>query len=528
MPRPKKIRNAININVNDIIDENIEINEKNIIIKDSTKDNTKDKNKSKSKKKNNPEITLDNLEIPTITTEPNITSNKIFIVDTSVILNNAKNLYTLSQNNNNIIIIPEIVLDEIDGKKKGYNDASYQAREFNRLIDQGKVLGKIHLEDTCNIEVELPNNLIISLFSKENYIISNNNENANIINDRKILEVATFVNKNKPNDKEIIVVSNDIALRSRAISLGLNTQPLMKDRVEEPTSNLIEIIEIESKDKDLITKNNCSFYNKNFSNFTNVVFICTDTNEQILTFYKFNSFYILDERKLRSLPVKPKNKEQLFFLNMLLDKDVPIVVCSGVSGSGKNLLTLVGALDYNKNLNNNKKINSGIKYCRNTITAGDKDAEIGFLKGNEAEKLSVFTYPLIDSINNYIDIVTEDNLKNKKPVQVIDQKTFMENNNISILNINQLRGSNVHGFVILDEMQNTSVPTTKLILTRINEGSKVIILGDVNQIDNANLSKFDNGLAILLKFAKTNELVGGINLTKVQRGRIADFAEKNL
>lgn len=468
------------------------------------------------------DIPQDNIENNNIESEP-----KCYIIDTNIILTDVNNIQILSQNNTNRVVIPETVLDELDDKKKGFDDINFQAREFNRVIDQAIVIEKTKEEyegTTLNIiTLKLIDGTLIDLVSKKEYVTNINNEIKSIVNDRKILEVAQAISDNKPK----IVVSNDIALRARAISLDLNPEPLKNNLQKDIMSiELVKEIRIHSSQKGNIEKSDATFYGKEFSNFTNVTFVCEDTGEQILTFYKNKKFNILNEKYLRSFPVNPKNKEQLYFLNMLLDQDVPIIVCSGVTGSGKNLLALTAGLSF---LNKNQdKFNMGIRYCRNTITAGDENAQLGFLKGDENAKLGVFTYPLLDSIGNYIELVQNVNKNKGNAIPIVTPKEFMENNDIEVININQMRGANLHGYLIFDEWQNSSVSVNKLMMTRINEGSKVVILGDLNQIDNPYLNKFNSALSSMIKLASTNDLVAGITLTKVQRGKIAEFAEKFL
>lgn len=452
--------------------------------------------------------------------------SKIYVLDTSIILSDAKNIIILSQDNNNTIIIPETVLDEIDNKKSGFNETSYNAREFGRMVSNSKVISVTKKEDLgiseSLIELDTPEKNRVILVNKFEYKVSFANEYQNIVNDRKILEVALVYSSDNT-----VLLSNDIALRSRAISVGLHTQPILKDKVDKiDTYDLIEYIDIDFKDIDIIEEVSCEFFSKNFSNFTNVVFNVSN-NQKILTFYKNGKFHKLDEKLIRSHPIKPKNIEQQFFMNMLLDPEVKIIVCHGVTGSGKNILALQGGLHF-MSYEHNQGLNSGIKYCRNTITSGDAEAQLGFLKGDENAKLSVFSYPLIDSINKFIEVTQRNAKKNNKSMKLTDHKEFMVENSISVLNPNQMRGSNVYGYVILDEAQNFSKNSLKLMLTRINDGSKVIIFGDINQIDNSYLNKFDNGLSIMLKHAKNHDFVAGIKLNKVLRGKIADFSEKNL
>lgn len=449
--------------------------------------------------------------------------DKTFVIDTSIILDDVYSLFILSEKGKNRIIIPETTLDEIDNKKKGFDDINFQAREFNRLLDDAKTLDEIDLDidgDKLSCVIVEINNAIFELISKKRYRVTEQKDHSSIINDRKILEIASYF-------PDATVVSNDIAMRIRARSMRLKAEPLKihrSDNVEE--LEFIEVINIHSSQKDKIEYAKDVDFNKKFSHFTNVEFICEDTGEHILAFYKPDGFHIIDEKRLRRLTVKPRNKEQLFFLNMLLDKDLPIVVCAGVTGSGKNLLSLQGGLKFIQGAEN--KAQATIKYCRNTITAGDTEAQLGFLKGDEDSKLSVFTYPLNDAVSTYIEIEQQDALENKKPISVLNNKEFLEENGIHVININQMRGSNLSGYLIFDEWQNSSPSVNKLMLTRVVEGSKVVIIGDIHQIDHHHLSKYNNALAIMLKHAKTSDIVGGIKMSKVVRGKIAAFADANL
>lgn len=442
-----------------------------------------------------------------------------YILDTSVLLEDSGNLFLLSEDGTNEIILPETVLDEIDNKKKGFEDVNFQAREFNRLLDKFKIIStKSHKDKDLNEVIMQYEKVKIRIFSKNSYNTTYSKDLSSIYNDRKILEICKEFPKSK-------LITNDIALRIRAASLGMNSEPLKKDRIENIDEiKFIEELHIESIDKDYLESSILpSDFGKEFSDFTNIEFVCDDTGEHILATYKFGHFHIIDERKLRKLPVQPRNREQIFFLNMLLDKDLPIVVCAGVTGSGKNLLSLQGALKYQQQYSD-----TPIKYCRNTITAGDQNAQLGFLKGDENQKLGVFTYPLHDAISSYKKIEEEYNLTYKKKTPVMSENEFLEHHLISTININQMRGVNLNGYLIFDEWQNSSPSVNKLMMTRISEGSKVVIIGDINQIDHPYLSKFNNALSIMLKQAKTSNIIGAITMSKVLRGKIADYADKNL
>jgi len=444
---------------------------------------------------------------------------KTYIVDTSVILDDAHNIFALSQDGSNAVVIPETVLDEIDAKKSGFDDINFQAREFNRIMDEAVIVKDETANDGSKLRIVRVQvgNSTFDLASKKEYTTSKNNDAMNILNDRKILEIAS-------NFPECEVVTNDIAMKLRAISMGLKSAPFRTNRIDDVEKiEFVEKISIKQAQKEFIESSSCDDYGVTLSHFTNVEFIVEETGEHILAFYKPTGFHIIDEEKIRKLVVKPKNKEQLFFLNMLIDPDVPIVVCSGVTGSGKNLLALQGAVE-----SSNEDLIDEVKYCRNTVTAGDAISQLGFLKGDEATKLGVFTYPLFDAVGAYMRLEMDDRLKRSKAADFMSADDFAKKYNIEAININQMRGVNLEGYLIFDEWQNSSAAVNKLMLTRVVEGSKVIILGDLHQIDHPHLTKYNNALAIMLKKAKTSDMIAAIKLNKVMRGKIAEFAEDEL
>ncbi len=445
---------------------------------------------------------------------------KTYIVDTSVILDDASNIFALSQDGSNKVVIPETVLDEIDAKKSGFGDINFQAREFNRIMDEAVVLGEddrvFESQNVRTVKVQV-GECIFDLVSKSAYKTLANHDAPNIVNDRKILEIAAC-----HEDSE--VVTNDIAMKLRALSMGLKSQPFKTNRISDIENlEFVEKINIKQAQKEFIDSAKPEDFGLTLSHFTNVEFIVEETGEHILAFYKPTGFHIIDEDEIRRLVVKPKNKEQLFFLNMLIDPDVPIVVCAGVTGSGKNLLTMQGAVKSFQ-----EESIDEVKYCRNTVTAGDTAAQLGFLKGDEATKLGVFTYPLYDAVSGYMRIEMDDRLKRSKAADFMTNEDFLKKYNIEAININQMRGVNLEGYLVFDEWQNSSPAINKLMLTRVVDGSKVIILGDLHQIDHPHLTKYNNALAIMLKKAKTSNMIAAIKLSKVVRGKIAEFAETEL
>lgn len=457
-----------------------------------------------------------------------------YLIDTSVILHDVKNLVTISQGNTNRIFIPLIVLHECDINRK-YN---YNARKFFRAVDTGtfkhiKTLKKLNQKilktnlKISEVDVEIH---VVSPVIETSYAKMLNSDYASIVNDTKIIDTCLNL---KDVYKDITLITNDIAMRVTAETVSCKVEPLNKyrrDDIEE--QDFIKEIRVSNTDYNkMVLSGDYSRITKDLKNFTNIELVITEDDNpirSILAFYKNKKLELIKESSLRSGPITPANKEQLFFMNMLLDPDVDIVVAAGTSGSGKNLLTIASAL------NPQNKNEGGIYYTRNTVPAGDDESQLGFLKGDENTKLSVFTYPLIDALQTYIE---EDRNKSKKekqkkhnesPLLIKTVEDLIKEHNIKVVNINQMRGANLEGFVILDEWQNSTPSVNKLMLTRIKGKSKVVILGDYNQVDHKNLNKNDNALSIMLRMALTDDRVAGIKLKKVKRGLIAEFAEEML
>lgn len=469
--------------------------------------------------------------------------DQVFILDTNILLEDFDNLVCLSAGGENLIVIPEVVLEEIDNKKKGFDDLNFQARNFVRFLSNFKTeehcsffLGGSNKFDDGQLSVSRLSygNIKIEVISKDAYT-NKSNVNLNIQNDNNILELAFFYTKWLSGPikytNPCTFLTNDIALKIKAEVINLKSDSLRKNRVDDidsiQDSFVHTFIISPEEDFNIFDNRNSSKLDKfkeGLSNFSSCEFVFEATGRVVLAFYKMNTFNFLDEKFLRKLPVVPRNKEQLFFMNLLLDKDVPIVVCSGVTGSGKNLLTTAAAIEYQ----GKNKEDIPIKYCRNSVVAGDVASQLGFLKGDENAKLSVFSYPLYDSISSYMKILFDKNIEKNSKSLVLTDKDFVEDHNISVININQMRGVNLSGFLIFDEWQNSSNSVNKLMLTRVCEGSKVVILGDLNQIDHPHLSKKNNALATMMEKAKSSDIIGAINLKKVLRGIVADFADKHL
>lgn len=453
---------------------------------------------------------------------------KYFVVDTNIILEDFTNLNKLSQEGQNLIILPEIVLDEIDTKKSGFDEINFQARNFARFLEDAKIEKTIQLENWKIVQLEVKQ-MLINIISKEKYDCETKQVSLKILNDRKILEVAEYANTYYP--KNIEFISNDIMARVRATSLALATNYLKGDGKDETQLEFSKEATISFEELETIQNRDIISIDKEYSaeNFTYDIHI-KSSDQVLLCGVKNNKIDVLDEASLRDQIVMPLNKEQLYFSYALQDLFFNIIIVEAKAGSGKTLLALSSAIKLVR-----KKHFQKIIYIRNSIESLDKGEDIGYLPGYE-EKFKIYNHPLMDSLKYMARSEHKSKNKNNKlytpPTEdEINEKVDLTiaNYNIETMWVGEMRGRTLSdAFVIVDEAQNMSNKTMQMVLSRIDSSCKVVILGSNKQIDNFFVNKYTNSLTTLLKSTKQkSELINlfAIKLKKVLRGPITQWAE---
>ena len=449
---------------------------------------------------------------------------KTFVLDTNIILDNVENLFRLYNNENNIVIC-DIVIDEIDSKKSGLDELGYRAREFARFLENMDVIDTHKYKSGLVVNILRNDRLKLYIVSKD-YKKYDDTHPA-IINDRKIIECTKECCDIFEN---VIFISLDGMCRLRAISEGLEVETLTLNTEEKnylfskevnfdlPTDNM-DIFEL---DKDHKPEN----YN----------YIINESNGNVILGRCVNDkLQIINEKNLEKQDIRPLNLGQKFYVDSILDEKIDIVLSEATSGSGKSLMALATAM----RLINEKKY-SGIVYIRNSIESVDKGEDVGYLSGNE-EKFAVYNHPLYDCITMIAQKQLQSSNSNKSKakkveidVQALEERTeeLIKRYNIETMWIGELRGRTIQNkVVIFDEVQNASVKSSLLVLTRLDKDCKIIICGSNRQIDNPYVNKYNNGLSLLLNSAyeKHKELnISAVNLIKTVRGPMAEFAERVL
>lgn len=444
------------------------------------------------------------------------------VIDTNIPLLDANNIIELGQGGA-IVCIPETVIDELDSKKTGLNELAYQARSFGRLIANAAPLGR-----------DIRDNLIITKFNVEGsqvWIIAlkkypNFSDVApNILNDRKIIEVALQLQQQEDN---IAFISNDVMCRIRAESMNLMAKDFkVVDKVDYSFTKNLEVTEgtfrtlhgrnITEVDPSYLPEN----YNYRFTTYnSSQVKIATISNRVINILGKDS------EAELRRQDVNPKGVDQLLLSRAIQDQSINLVVCEALSGSGKTLSAISNAIRLVKI----KSPYSGILYIRASIDDVEDVEAVGFLKGSADEKNSIYFNPVYDSLdyivrNRFKDSKTKGREFEEKVQANIDK--LIEECNIEMLTGLGMRGRTfTDSVVIIDEVQGMSKSSLQKVLTRFGKNCKIILIGSNNQIDNPNMTKYTNGLSVVLNdCATTTEDIIKKHVVPLHRVVRSDFAE---
>lgn len=450
-------------------------------------------------------------------------SKKVYVVDTNVILQNMQNIFNISDNGTNIVVIPETVLIELEDKKKLFNDLGYYSRAFARFLASTKTK-EVDFKHDYKVVKMYKDNIEVHIISKDNYESEMLEHNIAESNDKRIIEVAQIAQEYYKGLK-VVFLSIDIYARTFALFKNIKTQTLKDDRADIPEFEFIKTVELDSSHFNRLDNLPVSEINPDHSkqNFC-YEFLSPDGNSTygIVTNGMIN---IVDESEFNSLVIRPANLKQKFFLKAILSNMYDLLVIDAKAGSGKTLMSIASAM---------RLVDIGayekIVYVRNSIESLDKGADVGYLAGND-EKFRIYNMALYDTL----EFIAKKRLKkheNKENQESIQSKTeeLISKYNIEMLWPGEARGRTLNGaIVIMDEWQNSSENTTQLILSRLDESCMAIVIGSNRQIDNLYLNKYNNGLTTLLKQTKFEHPeinMFAIELDKAVRGRFAEFTER--
>ena len=430
---------------------------------------------------------------------------KIFVLDTSVLLHDHHAITTFEDNN---VAIPITVLEELDKFKVGNDTKNFCAREVIRFID--RLSGSGGLQDWIKLGKGKGNFRVI--MEQKPKKLDAENIYAEGKNDHKIINAALFLKESEPK-KSITLVTKDINLRIKAKALGVIAEDYETGKVtikSEEKSNTIEGVDSE-KIREIFTKgrideNGILGTNK----LTNGYYILKNGKSSSLAIFNHAVDQIERIEKEFVYGIKPKNAEQAFALHALMNQNIKLVAIQGVAGTGKTLLALASALEQAKQYNQ-------IILARPIVPLSNK--EIGFLPGDASDKIGPYMEPLFDNLKF---IKSQFGQNEKKHKAILEMQ---ESGKILITPLAFIRGRSLSNIMfIIDEAQNLTPHEVKTIITRAGENTKIVFTGDVHQIDTPYLDENSNGLAYLIDRLTGQKLFSNVKLEKGERSDLANMA----
>jgi len=438
---------------------------------------------------------------------------KIYVFDTSVILHDHNAINNFQENN---IVIPITVLEELDHFKKGNQNKNFEAREFIRRIDK--------LSGSHNLQNWIP----LNGKGKGEFKIVMNGNNKSVIDaektfdekkaDHKILNVALGLQTEEKNT-EVILVTKDINLRLKAKALGIHAEDYETGKVKNVEGLYLgkELVENVSSEAiaDIMSKGYIGVSSLKLEHkVDNHYYILKNGKASSLAFYNANTKQIERVEHQSTYGIKPRNAEQNFALHAILNPDINLVTLQGVAGTGKTLLALAGAIQQRKKYKQ-------IILARPIVPLSNQD--IGYLPGDVNEKIDPYMEPLWDNLNFIKNQYSE---KEKKHRTIVEMQ---KNGKILITPLTYIRGRSLSNVIfIVDEAQNLTPHEVKTIITRAGENTKFIFTGDINQIDSPYLDEQSNGLSFIIDRLKGNKLFAHVTLEKGERSQLANLANELL
>tara|TARA_B100000212_G_scaffold338980_1_gene316535 strand:- start:664 stop:2025 length:1362 start_codon:yes stop_codon:yes gene_type:complete len=437
-------------------------------------------------------------------------NRKLFILDTSVLLYDKNAIFNMKGND---IVIPLVVLEEIDKFKTREGLLGEYARFINRFLDDLRDIGSLnkgvyYKKSDVNIKVS-SNCCWVGLEGlDENY------------NDNVIISNANFYSKENLKTglyNEIKVITKDINLRVKCDAVGISAGDYYADYEFIQEDNLYQghtelLVEPETINRaysgnHLKIESDLSNYENFFMNENEFISLKSNNgnNQSCLMMRRDKNLVILETKKelFKLSGVEAKNKEQIYALELLLNEEIPLVTLTGIPGSGKTYLALMTALRF---IEREKK--KRIIFTRPMQTVGK---DIGFLPGTINEKMSPWLAPIVDNFRNQFGDLTYFDM-------------MIERGQIDVAPLSHIRGRSFNdSFIIVDEAQNATVHELKTIMTRTGKNSKVVLLGDIEQVDLPYVSKYSNGLTIVIEKLKDEQLTGHINFKKGYRSELANI-----
>jgi PhoH-like ATPase len=458
---------------------------------------------------------------------------RLYLLDTNVLMHDPTALFRFAEHD---IYLPMMVLEELDKSKKGLSEVSRNVRQVSRFI--GEMMDKEGAIDN-GLSLREPEGLDLNVGSGRLYFQTEPVENGTqlvgdrSIADNEIIRSALHLTRKHP-ERDVILVSKDINLRIKAAIHGLPAEDYQNDRALDDLSLLYTgMLEQDSNfweqhdTEDSWTEDTRTFYRLQRHDdddwHPNQCIRLTGGNglEAIVRDVSDSTIEIEVARDFRRQQngvwgIMARNPEQNFALNLLMDPEIDFVTLLGTAGTGKTLLALAAGLSQTLD----EKRYREIVMTRVTVSVGE---DIGFLPGTEEEKMT----PWMGALTDNLEVLTEPDDHGGEWGRAATNDLLASR--IKIRSLNFMRGRTfLNRYVIIDEAQNLTPKQMKTLITRAGPGTKIVCLGNVEQIDTPYLTETTSGLTFAVDRFKYWKHAGHITLKRGERSRLADFASDSL
>jgi PhoH-like ATPase len=459
---------------------------------------------------------------------------RLYIIDTNVLMHDPTSIFRFEEHD---VFLPMMVLEELDAAKKGLSEVARNVRQVSRFI--GEMMqrqGATRLDH--GLELREPDGLELQAGTGRLFFQTTMPEmHSSLLRDgsfadNEILSTALSLKKSDTG-KEIILVSKDINLRIKAAILGVQAEDYYNDRALDDLSLLYQGLRVHDEQfweaypqLESWNENGRAYYRIQPENGngwypnqcvaigkeSGVEALAKEVKSDTVVLRLVDDYY---ESHKSVWGIHARNREQNFALNLLMDPDIDFVTLMGTAGTGKTLLALAAGLAQAMDENRYKQI----IVTRATISIGE---DIGYLPGTEEEKMT----PWMGALTDNLEVLTQ-------PQEGGEWGRAATNDllagRVKIRALNFMRGRTfLNRFVIIDEAQNITPKQMKALLTRAGPGTKMVCLGNVEQIDTPYLTETTSGLTFAVDRFKHWDHAGHITLKRGERSRLADFASEVL